>query len=85
MDLRAVASIDTAGVGTLLRVHHRQVLLGGSVHLVADQPAVLRVLDAIRLRQRLDVTARIADVDHCCAGAAAQTIRLPGQLASPTA
>lgn len=85
VDLRGVAALDAAGVGTLLRVHHRQVLLGGSVHFVADQPAVLRVLDTMRLRQRLHVTSRVEDVDHCCAGAPAEAIALPVQLAAPVA
>lgn len=85
VDLRGVASIDTAGVGTLLRIHHRQALLGGSVHVVADQPGVLRVLDTMRLRRRLHVTGRVADVDRCCAGAPAEAITLPVQPPSSVA
>ena len=42
VDLRGVTFIDSTGVGSLLRVHHRQGLLGGAVHFVADQPSVLR-------------------------------------------
>lgn len=83
VDLRGVASLDPTGVRTLLRIHHRQVLMGGSVHFVADQPAVLRVLDSMRLRQRLHVTPRIADVDRCCSGAPAEPIWLPAQMTAP--
>lgn len=66
VDLRGVTFIDSTGVGSLLRVHHRQSLLGGSVHFVADQQSVLRVLDLMQLRQRLHVTASVADVATCC-------------------
>lgn len=66
LDLRGVTFVDSTGVGSLLRIHHRQALLGGSVHFVADQPAVLRVLDLMQLRRRLHVTPTVADVDECC-------------------
>lgn len=66
VDLRAVTFIDSTGVGSLLRIHHRQGLLGGVVHFVADQPAVLRVLEVMQLTGRLHVTATIADVASCC-------------------
>jgi len=66
LDLRGVTFVDSTGVGSLLRIHHRQSLLGGSVHFVADQPAVLRVLDLMQLRRHLHVTPTVADVDSCC-------------------
>jgi anti-anti-sigma factor len=66
VDLRGVTFIDSTGVGSLLRIHHRQSLLGGVVHFVADQPAVLRVLDLMQLRRRLHVTPTLAAVDECC-------------------
>jgi anti-sigma B factor antagonist len=72
LDLRGVTFVD----------HHRQALLGGSVHFVADQPAVLRVLDLMQLRRRLHVTATVAEVDDCCpalrrgVAASASTIRI---------
>lgn len=65
VDLRGVTFIDSTGVGSLLRIHHRQGLLGGQVHFVADQPAVLRVLDLMQLTRRLHVTASVADVVGC--------------------
>lgn len=68
VDLRGVTFIDSTGVGSLLRIHHRQGLLGGSVHFVTDQPAVLRVLDLMQLTRRLHVTASIADIATCCPG-----------------
>jgi anti-sigma B factor antagonist len=66
VDLRGVTFVDSTGVGSLLRVFHRQSLLGGSVHFVADQPSVLRVLDLMQLTRRLHVTPSVAAVDVCC-------------------
>jgi anti-sigma B factor antagonist len=66
VDLRGVTFIDSTGVGSLLRIHHRQSLLGGTVHFVADQPAVLRVLDLMQLRRRLHVTPTLAAIEECC-------------------
>jgi hypothetical protein len=36
------------------------------MHFVADQPAVLRVLDVMALTRRLHVTPSVAAVDVCC-------------------
>jgi anti-sigma B factor antagonist len=66
VDLRGVTFIDSTGIGSLLRIHHRQGLVGGSVHFVADQPAVLRVLDLMQLTGRLHVVPSIAAVSDCC-------------------
>lgn len=66
VDLRGVTFIDSTGVGSLLRVYHRQTLLGGSVHFVADQPAVLRVLELMQLTRRLHVAPSVSAVDVCC-------------------
>jgi anti-sigma B factor antagonist len=66
VDLRGVTFIDSTGVGSLLRIHHRQGLLGGRVHFVADQPAVLRVLELMQLTRRLHVTASVAAIADCC-------------------
>jgi anti-anti-sigma factor len=70
VDLRGVTFIDSTGVGSLLRVFHRQTLLGGVVHFVADQPSVLRVFDLMQLGRRLHLVANIPDVDRCCPGLA---------------
>lgn len=66
LDLRGVTFMDSTGVGSLLRIHHRAGLLGGSVHFVADHPAVLRVLDLMQLRRRLHVCPSVAAVARCC-------------------
>jgi anti-sigma B factor antagonist len=66
VDLRGVTFVDSTGVGSLLRIFHRQGLLGGSVHFVADQAAVLEVLDLMQLTRRLHVTPSVAAVDLCC-------------------
>ena len=69
-DLRGVTFIDSTGVGSLLRVFHRQTLLGGVVHFVADQPSVLRVFDLMQLGRRLHLVASLPEVDRCCPGLA---------------
>lgn len=66
LDLRGVTFIDSTGVGSLLRIHHRQGLLGGTVHFVVDQPSVLRVLDVMQLLRRLHVVSTVAAVTMCC-------------------
>ena len=66
VDLHGVTFIDSTGVGSLLRIHHRQGLLGGAVHFVADQPSVLRVLDLMQLTRRLHVAPSVAAIADCC-------------------
>jgi anti-sigma B factor antagonist len=66
VDLRGVTFVDSTGAGSLLRVFHRQGLLGGSIHFVADHPAVLRVFDLMQLTRRLHVTPSVGAVDVCC-------------------
>ena len=73
VDLRGVTFIDSTGVGSLLRVFHRQTLLGGVVHFVADQPAVLRVFDLMQLGRRL----------HLVASFPRSTIAVPGSPQAP--
>jgi len=77
VDLRGLTFMDSTGVGSLLRIHHRQTLLGGSVHFVADQPAVLRVLDLMQLRRRLHVAPTVAAVDACCPAVPRLRVDLP--------
>src|SRR6478609_8034194 len=66
VDLRGVTFIDSTGVGSLLRIFHRQGLLGGRVHFVVDQPSVRRVFDLMQLSRRLHLTTTVAEVDLCC-------------------
>lgn len=66
VDLRGVTFIDSTGVGSLVRIFHRQSLLGGSTHFVADQEAVLLVFRMLQLTRRLHVQPTISDVDDCC-------------------
>ena len=77
VDLRGVTFIDSTGVGSLLRVFHRQTLLGGAVHFVADQPSVLRVFELMQLGRRLHLVADVADVDRCCPGLPTGATTLP--------
>jgi anti-sigma B factor antagonist len=68
VDLRPVTFIDSTGVGCLLRVFHRQTLMGGAIHFLADQPCVLRVFELMQLDRRLHVAPDVAGVDLCCPG-----------------
>lgn len=82
LDLRGVSFVDSSGVGSLLRVHHRQTLLGGRVHFVIDQPSVRRVLDLMQLLRRLHVVRTVCEVDACgsCAAAGADGDAVAPQL-----
>lgn len=80
LDLRGVTFMDSTGVGSLLRIHHRASLLGVPVHFVADHPAVLRVLDVMQLRKRLHVPPTVAAVEQCCAAGTAVPVELSGAL-----
>ena len=80
VDLRGVTFIDSTGVGSLLRIHHRAGLLGARVHFVADQQAVLRVLELMQLTRRLHVTPSVRDIGTCCPPA--ETIDLRPRIAA---
>jgi anti-sigma B factor antagonist len=82
VDLRGVTFVDSTGAGSLLRVFHRQGLLGGSIHFVADQPSVLRVFDLLQLTRRLHVTPSVAAVDVCCPAPATVHSLLPTRIAA---
>jgi anti-sigma B factor antagonist len=78
VDLRGVTFLDSTGAGSLLRIFHRQGLLGGSIHFVADQPEVLRVFDLLQLTRRLHVTPSVAAVEICCPSpVAVRLVELP--------
>ncbi|MDQ1621474.1 MAG: anti-sigma factor antagonist [Actinomycetota bacterium] len=79
VDLRGVTFVDSTGVGSLLRIYHRQSLLGGSVHFVADHPQVLRVFEVMQLDRRLHVTPTVAAVELCCPS----TVQLPDSVSMP--
>jgi anti-sigma B factor antagonist len=66
VDMRGVTFLDSTGAGSLLRLHHRQELLGGRIHFVVDQASVRRVLDLMQLNRRLHVTNTVAEVNQCC-------------------
>ena len=82
LDLRGVQFIDSTGVGSLLRIHHRAGLLGVPVHFVADDPGVLRVFDLLQLRRHLHVTPTVAAADECCPPRRAQRLHDLPQVAS---
>jgi anti-sigma B factor antagonist len=80
VDLRGVTFVDSTGAGSLLRVFHRQGLLGGSIHFVADQSAVLRVFDVMQLTRRLHVTPSVGAVDACCPDVASGRTLVPPRV-----
>jgi len=82
VDLRGVTFVDSTGAGSLLRVFHRQGLLGGAIHFVADQAAVLRVFDLLQLTRRLHVTPSVAAVDVCCPATESVVSLVPPRLAA---
>jgi anti-sigma B factor antagonist len=78
VDLRPVTFIDSTGVGSLLRIFHRQTLLGGATHFVADHSPVLRVFEVMQLTRRLHLVPSLAAVDGCCPQVSgARVIKLP--------
>lgn len=68
IDLRGVTFVDSTGVGSLLRIYHRQGLMGGRMHVVADQQFVVKVLDLLGLSRRLHVAPSVSDIGECCLG-----------------
>jgi len=76
VDLGGVTFIDSTGVGSLLRVYHRQSLLGGTIHFVTDTPSVLRIFDLMQLTRRLHVAPSVAAVDLCCPRGSVQSMAI---------
>lgn len=66
LDLRGVTFMDSTGLGSLLRIHHRARLVDAQVHVIADQEHLLRLFDEMQLRRHLHVTPSMAAVRTCC-------------------
>ena len=61
LDLAGLRFCDCAGLSLFLRVQQRARAGGGSLHLAALTPRVLRVITAARLADVLPITASVAD------------------------
>lgn len=61
LDLAGLRFCDCAGLSLFLRVQQRARASGGSLHLAALTPRVLRVITAARLADVLPITASVAD------------------------
>jgi anti-sigma B factor antagonist len=61
LDLAGLRFCDCAGLSLFLRVQQRARAAGGSLHLAALTPRVLRVITAARLAEVLPITASVAD------------------------
>ncbi|CAN5297721.1 STAS domain-containing protein [soil metagenome] len=55
VDLTAVEMIDSSGIGALLAVYKRQAETGGRVILRGVQPAVVSVIELLRLHRVFDL------------------------------
>ena len=60
LDLAGLRFCDCAGLSLFLRVQQRARAAGGSLHLAALTPRVLRVITAARLADVLPITASVA-------------------------
>ena len=61
LDLASLRFCDCSGLSLFLRVQQRARAAGGSLHLAALTPRVLRVITAARLADVLPITASVAD------------------------
>jgi len=61
LDLAGLRFCDCSGLSLFLRVQQRARAAGGSLHLAALTPRVLRVITAARLADVLPITASVAD------------------------
>jgi anti-sigma B factor antagonist len=61
LDLAGLRFCDCAGLSLFLRVQQRARAAGGSLHLAALTPRVLRVIAAARLADAFPINASVAD------------------------
>jgi anti-anti-sigma factor len=77
LDLAGLRFCDCSGLSLFLRVQQRARAAGGSLHLAALTPRVLRVIAAARLADVLPITATVADAVAALAEAALAAPPLP--------
>ena len=81
VDLAGLRFCDCAGLSLFLRVQQRARAAGGSLHLAALTPRVLRVIAAARLADVLPITGSVADTVAALnqAAIAAPPVPRPGE------
>ena len=62
LDLSGVSFMDCAGLRALLLTQRRAGMRGGSVSLIAESPAVRRIIDLLGVRDVLPVRERLAEL-----------------------
>jgi stage II sporulation protein AA (anti-sigma F factor antagonist) len=62
LDLSGVSFMDCAGLRALLLTQRRAGLRGGSVSLIAESPAVRRIIDLLGVRDLLPVRERLSEL-----------------------
>src|ERR1700750_235162 len=59
LDLSGVSFMDCAGLRALLLTQRRAGMRGGSVSLIAESPAVRRIIDLLGVREAFPVRGRV--------------------------
>jgi stage II sporulation protein AA (anti-sigma F factor antagonist) len=62
LDLSGVSFMDCAGLRALLMTHRLAAMRGGSVCLIAESPAVHRIIDLLDVRDVFPVRERLAEL-----------------------
>ena len=62
LDLSGVSFMDSAGLRALLLTQRRAAMRGGSVSLIAESPAVRRIIDLLGVRDVFPVRERLAEL-----------------------
>ena len=62
LDLSGVSFMDCAGLRALLLTRRRAGLRGGSVSLIAESPAVRRIIDLLGVRDVFPVRERLSEL-----------------------
>jgi anti-anti-sigma factor len=62
LDLSGVSFIDCAGLRALLLTQRRAGMRGGSVSLIAESPAVRRIIDLLGVRDDFPVRGRFSEL-----------------------
>ncbi len=85
LDLSGVSFMDCAGLRALLLTQRRAGMRGGSVSLIAESPAVLRIIDILGVRDVFPVRERLSELSatllSLLSGAALQHFRSVGRPA----
>jgi anti-anti-sigma factor len=70
LDLSGVSFMDCAGLRALLLTQRRAGMRGGSVSLIAESPAVRRIIDLLGVRDVFPVRERLSELSASLLGGA---------------